>query len=146
MLVPIQVRRGAVIPQPVTKLLIGQINMDSSFVDLSFRHSDMSILTNVHSMFEAAENEMEQSRKIYRQAEEACKAVADLAAALKKFGISKELKSLQGVIKKLDSILEKRGEDLSGVTDKYLNLEKYLCNLTSQVISEIGKGSYGQII
>lgn len=121
-------------------------NMESSFVDLSFRHSDMSILTSVHYMFEAAENKMEQSRRLRRHAEEACKAINNLTAALDEYGISKEARLMQSLIKKLDFVLEKRSEELSRVTDNYLSMEKYLRNLTSQVISEIGKGSYGPVI
>lgn len=119
--------------------------MESTFMDLSLRHSDMSILTSVHYMFEASERKMEQSRQLYRQAEEAWKAVNNLTVALNEHGILREAKSIQGLIKTLDLVLGKRGEELSSVTDEYISMEEYLRSLTSQVISEIGKGSYGPI-
>ena len=114
-------------------------------MDASVRNSAMSILECTHHMFEAAENKMEHARQLYRKAEEAQKAVNCLAEALSQHRISKEAKLMQGLIKKLDFVLEKRGEELSIVTDSYLDMKKYLLKYTCQVISEVGSGYYGPI-
>ncbi|RYE72094.1 MAG: hypothetical protein EOO81_04275 [Oxalobacteraceae bacterium] len=119
--------------------------MESSFMDLSLRHSAMSILEGIQYMFEASENKMEQGRQLCRQAEEAYKAVESLTAVLNQRELWKEAKSMQGVMKKLDFVLEKRGEELSAATDKYLDMKKYLQEYTCQIISEVGSGYYGPI-
>ena len=120
--------------------------MESSFLDLSLRHSVMSILEGTHYIFEAAESKMDEARQLYREAEEACKAVNNLISVLNEHQLSKEAKVIQGLIKKLDFVLERRGDELSVATDKYLEMEAYLRNVISQIISEIGKCSYGPII
>lgn len=119
--------------------------MSSSCVDASVRHSAMTILESIHYMFEAAENNMEQARQLYRHAEEACKAVNGLTAALNQRELSKEAKLLQAVIKKLDFVLEKRGDELSTATDKYLDMKEYLLKYTCQIVAEVGSGYYGPI-
>lgn len=119
--------------------------MGSSCVDASVRHSAMTILESIHYMFEASENKMERARQLCRQAEEACKAVESLTAALNQRELWKEAKLMHGVMKKLDFVLEKRGEELSTATDKYLDMKKYLQEYTCQIISEVGSGYYGPI-
>lgn len=114
-------------------------------MDASARNSAMSILDITHCGFEAAENKMEQARQLYRKAEEAQKAVENLSAALSRHELSKEAKLMQGLIKKLDFVLEKRGEELSIVTDSYLDMKKYLLKYTCQIILEIGSGYYGPL-
>ncbi len=131
--------------QLVTKLLSGKISMESSFMDLSLRHSAMAILEGAQYKFEASENKMEKARQLCRQAEEACKAVESLTAALNQRELWKEAKLMHGVMKKLDFVLEKRGEELSTATDKYLDMKKYLQEYTCQIISEVGSGYYGPI-
>lgn len=119
--------------------------MGSSCVDASVRHSAMTILESIHYMFEAAEIKMEHARQLCRYAEDACKSVNGLASALNQNELSKETRLLQGVIEKLEQVLEKRREELSTATDAYLDMKDYLLNMTCQIISEVGKGSYGPI-
>lgn len=114
-------------------------------MDASLRNSAMSILEGTHYMFEAAELKMEHARQLYRHAEEACKSVNDLASALNQQKLSKEAKLMQGVIKKLEMVVEKRGEELSTASESYLDMKDYLLRMTCQVISEVGNGSYGPI-
>jgi hypothetical protein len=105
----------------------------------------MAILENAQYMFEASESKMEQARQLYRHAEEACKAVNNLTDALNEYELSKEAKSAQGLMKKLNFVLEKRGAELSTATDKYLEMKEYLQEYTCQIVSEIGSGYYGPI-
>jgi hypothetical protein len=114
-------------------------------MDTSVRNSAMAILEGTHYMFEAAENRMEQARQLCRHAEEACKAVNSLTAALNQKELLKEAKLMQGLMKKLDFVLEKRGEELSKTTDNYLDMKEHLLKYSCQIISEVGSGHYGPI-
>lgn len=114
-------------------------------METSSRNSEMAMLAVTQHDLELAEIKMEKSRKICQQAEDAYKAANDLSAILNNNGPVKEAKLMQGALKKIGQVLERRRDALSAAADSYLGIEKHLCNLASIIILEIGKNSYNLV-
>lgn len=86
----------------------------------------MAMLAVTQHTLELSEVRMEKSRQLCRQVEDARKAANDLLATLENYGLFKEVKLMNGVSKKLDQVLKKRGDALSADTDWYLVMEEHL--------------------